>query len=77
MPDSEKSPAFAIYISCLLFSKILFYASVIKGIAVAFGVLQMFIVGACKVVRATEVFLGTHVKIVVMNKVEHCVDASY
>lgn len=58
MPDSAKNPAFS-----------LFYSSLVKSLAVALGVLQVLVVCTCKVVRATEVFLGTHVYIVVVHVV--------
>ena len=32
-------------------------------------------IGACKVVGAREILFGTHIKIVVLYMVEHCIDA--
>ena len=58
MPDSAKNPAFS-----------LFYSSLVKSLAVALGVLQVLVVCTCKVVRTAEVFLGTHIYIVVVHVV--------
>ena len=52
-------------------------AALIECLAVLGGILQMLGVGTCKIVGTTEVLLGTHIEVVVMYVVEHCIDASH
>ena len=40
-------------------------------------ILQVFVVGTSKVMSAAEIFLRTHIQIVVVHKIEHCIYASY
>ena len=53
----------------------LFDAPLVEGFCILGSVLQMFRVGLGKVMSAGEVFLGTHVEVVVLHEVQYGIDS--
>ena len=56
---------------------LLFNTTLIQGLGVSGGIPQMFRVTAGKIVGAREVLFGTHVKILMIRRIQHRIDASH
>ena len=52
----------------------LFYTAFVECLCIFSGIFHVFLVGFGEVVGATEIILGAHVEIVVMNAIEHSIN---
>ena len=67
---------FFLYVWTYTTNQSLFDSSLIEGINVATSVGEMFAIADSKVVGAGEIFLGTHIDVVVLLVVEYGIDSS-
>ena len=55
----------------------LLYATHVQGFAVFGRVVPMFLICTCEIVRTAEVFFRAHIKVIMMDKVEHRIDTGH